>query len=66
MLAEPEPQGVGEMAASLTPGDWTFYAIEEGSQGPIVAEFALRRGSAGWSAGSGSVDCIPPLLGGRP
>lgn len=43
---EPKPQRVDEIAALLSSADWHPYLIKEGSRGPIVAEFAFRRGVA--------------------
>jgi len=45
-LGEPSTRQVREMASSLSPAGWKPYAIKEGSQGPMVAEFTFRRGVA--------------------
>jgi SRSO17 transposase len=46
LAGQPQPQRVAELAARLTAADWQPYTIKEGSQGPIVAEFAFRRAVA--------------------
>jgi len=43
---EPEAQRADEIAASLKPEAWRPYLIKEGSQGPMVAQFAFLRGVA--------------------
>lgn len=40
---EAEAQRVEEVVATLPLADWQPYRIKEGSQGPMVAEFAFRR-----------------------
>jgi SRSO17 transposase len=39
----PAPQEVQAIAAALPPAQWQPYVIQEGSQGPQVAEFAFMR-----------------------
>ena len=43
LAGEPEPETVEAIAASLPPEMWTRETIYEGSQGPLVADFALLR-----------------------
>jgi len=43
---EPKAQRADEIAASLKPEAWQPYLIKEGSQGPMVAQFAFLRGVA--------------------
>ncbi len=40
---EPAPEKVNTIAASLGPDSWSRHTIKEGSQGPIVADFATLR-----------------------
>lgn len=45
------PQRVDQLAAAIPVAEWQPYLMKEGSQGPLVAEFACRRGVAvrgGW------------------
>src|SRR4030095_3764240 len=46
----PEPRPVLEVAAALPAEAWTRQIIKEGSQGPMVAEFAASRVVAGRDA----------------
>jgi len=39
----PRPRELREIAARLPPSAWTRYTIQEGSKGPLVAEFAFLR-----------------------
>jgi SRSO17 transposase len=43
---EPAPQRVDQLAAAMPVAEWQPYLIQEGSKGPLVAEFACRRGVA--------------------
>lgn len=43
---EPAPQRVDQHAAAVPAAAWHPYLIKEGSQGPLVAEFAVQRGVA--------------------
>jgi SRSO17 transposase len=43
---EPKAERVDKIAVDLKPEDWHPYVIKEGSKGPMVAEFAFRRGIA--------------------
>lgn len=43
---EPAARQVDEIAGQLKAEDWQAYAIKEGSQGPMVAQFAFLRGVA--------------------
>jgi len=43
---EPPAQRVEAIAGLLGPADWQAYTIKEGSKGPLVAQFAFRRGLA--------------------
>lgn len=40
---EPAPQRVDVLADAIPADEWCPYLIKEGSQGPMVAEFAFRR-----------------------
>lgn len=40
---EPDPQRVDGIAVAIPAEEWKAYRIKEGSQGPMVAEFAFRR-----------------------
>jgi SRSO17 transposase len=40
---EPTPQRVDVLADTIPADEWCPYLIKEGSQGPMVAEFAFRR-----------------------
>ena len=40
---EPSAQRVDTLAAALPADAWQRYVVKEGSQGPLVAEFAFRR-----------------------
>lgn len=42
----PGPQRVDQLAAVLPPSQWQPFRIQEGSKGPVVAEFACQRGVA--------------------
>jgi len=41
--ADPPLRSVQEIAATLTPADWRPLKLREGSKGPLVFEFAVRR-----------------------
>lgn len=43
VLQSPRPKEVRQVAAELSRGAWKRYWIKEGSQGPMVAEFAFLR-----------------------
>jgi SRSO17 transposase len=43
---EPAPQRVDQLAAAIPVTEWQPYLIQEGSKGPLVAEFAFQRGVA--------------------
>ena len=43
---EPAPQRVDQLAAAVPLDAWHPYLIKEGSQGPLVAEFAFQHGVA--------------------
>ena len=40
------PQRVDQLAAAIPVAEWQPYLMKEGSKGPLVAEFACRRGVA--------------------
>jgi SRSO17 transposase len=46
MSGEPAPQRVDQLAAAVPTDGWQPFLIKEGSKGPLVAEFACRRGVA--------------------
>jgi SRSO17 transposase len=46
VLGAPAPQRVEQLAAALPTEAWHPYRINEGSKGPLVAEFAFQRGVA--------------------
>jgi SRSO17 transposase len=67
---QPSAQRVDEIAASLSDDAWQPYRIKEGSQGPLVAEFAFLRvvavrhklpGPAVWLVLRRSLDDEPEL-----
>ncbi len=43
LAGEAAPETVAQLAASLPADAWTRYTIKEGSKGPLVACFAVRR-----------------------
>jgi len=43
VAGEAAPQTVSQFADTLSPPDWTRHTIKEGSQGPLVADFACVR-----------------------
>jgi SRSO17 transposase len=40
----PAPQRVDQLATAVPTAEWQSFLIKEGSKGPLVAEFAFRRG----------------------
>lgn len=43
VAGEPTPKRVDEIAAAVPAQEWRAFLIKEGSKGPMVAEFAVRR-----------------------